>query len=306
MRYPLLIDGGLSNQLEKQGCDLNHPLWTARLLSVDPESIIKAHLAYMESGASIIITSSYQATIPGFIDLGLNFNQASGMIRKTTELAREAVKRFLDKYPDKTPPLIAASIGPYGAYLADGSEYRGNYNISDKELSEFHLDRLLILSETDIDIFACETIPSFLEARILAELVKKTNKKAWMTFSCKDGKHINDGTPIAECIRLLNNHQTIFATGVNCTHPAYITSLINEIKSVTKNLKIVVYPNSGEIYDSKTKTWSDSMQPLIFGQLVLEWIECGADMVGGCCRIGTEQISSASSIINDFEPKMDN
>lgn len=295
--YPLLLDGGLSNELERQGCDLNQKLWSAKLLESNPEAIILAHLAYLESGAQCIITSSYQATLPGFMAIGYDQPSASALILKSVQLAEEARSRFMSYHPHSLKPLIAASIGPYGAYLADGSEYRGDYGISDQELTDFHEPRIKLLNNSTADILACETIPSFQEASVLSAILKNSNKSAWISFSCKDGKHINDGTPIEKCAAFLAHHPRIFAIGVNCTSPNYISELIQSIKTKSGDKKIVVYPNSGAVYHADSKTWSGLSDLSSCEVMVKEWMDLGADIIGGCCGIGPEQIKAMSKII---------
>jgi homocysteine S-methyltransferase len=296
--YPLLLDGGLSNELEKQGCNLNHNLWSAKLLESDPAAIIIAHLNYLESGAQCIITSSYQATLPGFMAIGYNKQSARGLILKSVQLAEEARSRFLSLNPHASKPLIAASIGPYGAYLADGSEYRGDYIISDQELTEFHEPRINLLDNSTADILACETIPGFQEARVLSEILENVKKPAWISFSCKDGKHISDGTPIEQCAAYFAHHPTVFAIGVNCTSPEFISALIRSIKTKSGNKKIVVYPNSGAVYHAESKTWSGLSDLSSCEIMVKEWMDLGADIIGGCCGIGPKQIKAMSKIIS--------
>jgi homocysteine S-methyltransferase len=298
INYPLLLDGGLSNELERQGCDLNQKLWSAKLLESNPEAIVLAHLAYLEAGAQCIITSSYQATLAGFMALGYDLLAASALILKSVEVAEEARRRFLLLYPDQAKPLIAASIGPYGAYLADGSEYRGNYGISDQALTDFHEPRIELLDNSMADIFACETIPSFQEANVLSTILKNKSKAAWISFSCKDGKHISDGTPIEACTALFTHHPTVFAIGVNCTAPEHISALIQCIKTKSGDKKIVVYPNSGAVYDPETKTWSGLSDASSCEVMVKEWIDLGADIIGGCCGVGPEQIKSMGFVKN--------
>jgi len=299
--YPLLLDGGLSNELERQGCDLNQKLWSAKLLESNPEAIILAHLNYLESGAQCIITSSYQATLPGFVAIGYDKPSASGLIIKSVQLAEEARNRFLSSNPRATKPLIAASIGPYGAYLADGSEYRGDYVISDQELRDFHEPRIKLLANTTADILACETIPSFREAKVLSEMLEHLNKPAWISFSCKDGKHISDGTPIEQCAAFFAHHPTVFAIGVNCTSPEFISELIRSIKSKSGNKKIVVYPNSGAVYHAESKTWSGLSDVSSCELMVKEWLDLGADIIGGCCGIGPQQIKAMGNIISNID-----
>lgn len=296
IKYPLLIDGGLSNELEKQGCNLNDKLWSAKFLETNPEAIIQAHLAYLKSGAQCITTSSYQASVPGFMAIGYDRVTAETFILKSVQLAEVAIKRFMTSGFMDFRPLIAASIGPYGAYLADGSEYHGNYGVSDEKLREFHLLRIRLLDRSNADFFACETIPSFQEAKVLAEILKDAKKSAWVSFSCKDEHHLNDGTHVEECSALFSNHPKVFAIGVNCTAPKYISGLIKSIKVRSGAKKIVVYPNSGEVYNAKSKTWLGLSYPNLFAEMAKEWIELGADILGGCCRIGPEHIKSIANV----------
>jgi homocysteine S-methyltransferase len=297
IKYPLLIDGGLSNQLETQGCDLNHRLWSARLLDSNPNAIRQAHLAYLESGARCIITSSYQASISGFMALGHDRTAAEKLILKSVTLAQEAITDFGISPPIEYPPLIAASVGPYGAYLADGSEYRGNYGLSDEELAEFHLPRINLLDSSGADFLACETLPSFQEAKVLAKILENTQKKAWVSFSCKDESHLHDGTPIEDCAAFFAPHPAVFAIGVNCTAPKYISQLIQTIKGESGDKRVVVYPNSGEIYHAASKTWSDSSDLSFFQAMIDEWLDLGADIIGGCCRLGPEYIRAIARVL---------
>jgi homocysteine S-methyltransferase len=289
--YPLLLDGGLSNVLESQGHDLNHSLWSARLLDENPDAIIQAHMAYLKAGAQCIITSSYQASVPGLMDKGYTQEKAKLLLQKTVSLAEEAIHRMGGKEKGMRP-LIAASIGPYGAFLADGSEYRGDYRVNDATLRASHQPRLALLENTNADCFACETLPSLQEARVLTALLEQGKKPAWISFSCKDDNHLNDGTPIEECVALLKGHPNVFAMGVNCTSPQYISGLIQSIKASGWDNGIVVYPNSGEAYHAGTKTWKGVSAPIAFGDMAGEWLALGADMVGGCCRIGPESIQN--------------
>jgi homocysteine S-methyltransferase len=297
INYPLLLDGGLSNELERQGCDLNQELWSAKLLESNPEAIVLAHLAYLEAGAQCIITSSYQATLPGFMAIGYNQASASELIFKSVQLAEDARRRFMLLHPNKATPLIAASIGPYGAYLANGSEYRGDYGISDQELTEFHEPRIKLLDSSNADILACETVPSFQEANVLSTILKNKHKPVWISFSCKDGNHISDGTPIEKCAELFAHHPTVFAIGINCTSPEHISELIRAIKNKSEDKKIVVYPNSGAVYHADTKTWSRLSESISCELMVKEWMNLGADIIGGCCGVGPEQIRAMGKII---------
>ena len=152
---------------------------------------------------------------------------------------------------------------------------------------------------TNADLYACETIPSFQEAKVLSEILKEANMKAWLSFSCGDDGHLNDGTPIRDCAAFFTDHPTIFALGVNCTAPKHISGLIKAIKTKSGSKKIVVYPNSGEVYDANTKTWENCSDPDLFVVMTKEWLELGADIIGGCCRIGPTHIARISNELHN-------
>lgn len=291
---PLILDGGLSNVLEAQGCDLNQPLWTAKLLADKPETILKAHLDYLKAGAQCIITSSYQASISGFMTMGYSQEKAKALILKSVQLVEDAATIALNSGSINTRPLIAASIGPYGAYLADGSEYHGDYGVTDQVLRDFHGERINILAGSTADVLACETIPSFQEAKVLSDILHRVEKPAWISFSCEDEAHLNDGSRIEECVAFFKDHSQVFAIGINCTKPKFISGLIQRIKPNAGEKRIIVYPNSGEAYNAKSKTWKGLSIPKDFAAMSQEWVALGADIVGGCCRIGPEHIKSIS------------
>jgi homocysteine S-methyltransferase len=298
-KSPILLDGGLSNQLEDQGIDLNNALWSAALLKNNPTAIIDAHSYYLAAGADCIITASYQASIKGFMSTGMTAEQANALISQSVKLAETAVEQYLAGKPvdNSARPMVAASIGPYGACQADGSEYHGNYNVSDETLKNFHQDRLNLLDNTNADILACETIPSLQEARVLHDLLLDVSTPAWLCFSCKDGQHANDGTPIEDCASLFNNHPKVAAIGVNCTGPQYMKELIERIKKAAPDKAIVVYPNSGEQYHPEDKTWSGTSTPQACGSASATWVEAGAKIIGGCCRMGPEHIRAMKGLI---------
>lgn len=282
-----VLDGGLATELEASGADLSDELWSARLLRDDPEAIERVHRAYFEAGADCAITASYQATIPGFVAQGMSEFEAIRLIWLSVNLAVRARDEFWAVEANREGrerPLVAASIGPYGAYLADGSEYRGDYDLGEDGLVDWHRRRWHILARTQADLLACETIPSFAEARAQVRLLQETPERmAWFSFSCKDGEHISDGTPLAECAVYLDQFEQVVAVGINCTAPRFLPELIQSTFAVTKK-PIIVYPNSGETYDVARKDWHGESVPAEFGTMSREWRKLGASGVGGCCR----------------------
>jgi len=289
----LVIDGALATELERRGYDLKHDLWSAKILLEQPEAIQQLHYDYFKAGADCVITASYQATVAGFMKRGLNENEAIALIQKSVKLAIAARDEFWKEETNRTgrsKPFVAASVGPYGAFLADGSEYRGNYGLTEQELMDFHRPRMKALIEAGADILACETIPSLIEAQAIAKLLKEfPNATAWISFSARDEKHVSEGQVFADCVKVLEEYSQIIAIGINCTSPRFIPALIREAKQTT-NKPVLVYPNSGERYDATKHDWDGQRIYESFGEEAKEWYDAGARLIGGCCRTTPEDI----------------
>ncbi len=290
----LVVDGALATELERRGYDLKHELWSAKILLEQPEAIQQVHYDYFKAGADCVITASYQATVEGFMKRGLNQQEAIDLIKKSVRLAISARDEFWNDQSNQVgriKPFVAASVGPYGAFLADGSEYRGNYGLTEKELMDFHRPRMRALIEADAELLACETIPCLIEAQAIAKLLQEfPNTFAWISFSACDEKHISEGQVFADCVKQLEDNPQIVALGINCTSPKYISSLIREAKKAT-NKSILVYPNSGESYDATKHDWDGQPVYESFGEEAREWYDAGARLIGGCCRTTLEDIS---------------
>lgn len=280
-----VIDGGLATELEYRGADISGPLWSAHVLEEAPEKIEAVHRAYIEAGADCIATASYQISSKGYIEFGLTAEQAARALRFSVEIARKACAAFPGR-----KILIAASLGPYGAALHNGAEYHGNYECSFTELVSFHAERIAILADTEADLLAFETIPSLAEARaILTALAGWPQIAAWLSFTCRSTVEVAHGEPIRECARILDKVPQIAALGVNCTSPGLITPLLRELREATAK-PLLVYPNSGEIWDAERRVWGGPSDPQLFGKLAGEWRSEGAQAVGGCCRTRPEHI----------------
>jgi homocysteine S-methyltransferase len=294
----LVIDGALATELERRGFDLKDDLWSAKILLEQPEAIKQLHYDYFKAGADCAITASYQASIQGFMKRGLNESEAIDLIKKSVRLAIEARDEFWAEEANRagrSKPFVAASVGPYGAYLADGSEYRGNYGLTEKELIEFHRPRMKALIEAGAEILACETIPTPIEARALVKLLGEFEGMcAWISFSCRDEAHVCEGQRLEECIRQVQASPQVLAVGVNCTSPKFIPSLIREARKATEK-PILVYPNSGESYSAERNDWNGEPVYESFGEEAREWYEAGARLIGGCCRTSPQDIKVIAS-----------
>jgi homocysteine S-methyltransferase len=292
----LVLDGGLATQLEAQGNDLSDALWSARLLVEDPGQIVESHLAFYRAGARVATTASYQASFEGFARRGIGHEDAAGLLRLSVALAAEARARYRAERaaagaPDPGPLLVAASVGPYGAALADGSEYRGRYGLTVEQLQAWHRERLLILAQAGADLLACETIPELEEAQALVALLEETPGAAgWIAFSCADGGHLRSGVPVEEAVQAVAGSPAVVAVGVNCTAPEHVDELVGRIRAATAK-PIVVYPNSGEAWDAVGRRWTGAPGPTVDAVTARRWIAAGASLVGGCCRVTPDQIA---------------
>jgi homocysteine S-methyltransferase len=283
----MLLDGALATELERRGADLHDVLWSAKVLMEQPNLIRAVHRDYFEAGADVAISASYQANFEAFACHGIDTIRAAQFLRDSISLAAQARDDFWAEPGNRIGralPLIAASIGPYGAMLADGSEYRGHYDLSDDELMAFHRPRLEVLAQCGADVLACETIPSLREALVLARLLAEfPSASAWISFACADGAYTCEGQRIAECVSRLNDFPQVVSVGVNCTRPEYITSLLQSMRDHTDK-PLLVYPNSGEHYDARTRQWAGLVDSSPFAQQARGWYEQGARLIGGCCR----------------------
>jgi len=279
-----VLDGGLSTALEQQGVDLDDALWTARLLAEDPGQIREAHRSFYAAGAQVATTATYQASIEGFVRAGYDAETARRLIVLSVTLAQEARDELADSRPGL---LVAASVGPYGAFVADGSEYRGRYGVSRTRLREFHAPRLELLAESAPDQFAVETIPDTDEAEVLVELLDRIGVPAWFSYSVR-GPTTCAGQPLPEAYAIVADSSSVIAAGINCSEQKDVLTAVETAVAVT-GLPAVAYPNRGGSWDSASKTWSYGGQLDL--DLVESWTAAGARYVGGCCGTGPTDIA---------------
>jgi homocysteine S-methyltransferase len=297
---PIIIDGALATELETKGHDLNHPLWSAKALQEDPDDIFLIHLGYYRAGADVAITASYQASTAGLQkNLGITQEEAKGLIVRSVALARRAksvapaspVAADAAKYEPR-PLLIAGSVGPYGAYLANGSEYRGDYSLPDDEMKEFHRPRIAALVEAGVDLLAIETMPSFEEIKVLLALLNEEfdNTPVWVGMTLRDKGHLSDGTDLESVVKVLNGSEQVVALGVNCVPQNMVVDALDVLNKLTSK-PLLAYPNSGEKWDAEKKIWTgEQSQGHDIEGIIKEWYQRGARLIGGCCRTGPQDI----------------
>jgi homocysteine S-methyltransferase len=294
----MILDGGLATELERRGHDVSGRLWSAEVLRTDPAAIEQLHYDYFAAGADVAISASYQASYEGFAAAGLDAEETTALLRRSVDLADAARTRFRRDHPDARHPLyVAASIGPYGAISHDGAEYRGDYGLSVGQLVEFHARRFGVLAAAGADFLACETIPLLDEARALAALLAdRPGAAAWMSFTSPDGVHTSHGEPLIDCAHLLDRVPNVIAVGVNCVKPEFVGAAIRSLKAGT-NKAVVVYPNSGEHWDGRTRDWRGACDHESLATLAPQWLRDGARLVGGCCRIGPREIAELNEAL---------
>lgn len=283
---PLPIDGGLGTSLEHRGHDLSSTMWSARLLLEQPDEVRAVHDAFFAAGARVAISASYQASFEGFEGVGIGRGEAERLMRESVALAvtsRDAAGGG----------WVAASVGPYGAMLADGSEYRGDYALDRAALRDWHEPRLAVLADAGADLLALETIPCRDESRALLDLLRGSGVPAWLSFTVHGGA-LRSGESLVEAFADADAVDEVVAVGINCAHPSEVLGAIEAARAATDR-PIVVYPNSGEEWDAKNRTWAG--EPGFPPALVERWLEAGASLVGGCCRVGAAEIASVAAIV---------
>lgn len=289
------IDGGLASELEARGHDLTGTLWSARLLRDDPAAIRDVHATYFASGATVGISASYQASRSGFERNGSTAVEADRLLALSVDLVRQG--RDIVRADGATHPmLVAASVGPYGATLHDGSEYRGHYGVAHEDLVSFHRERLEVLVAAEPGLLAIETVPDLDEARAIVEALSAFDVPGWLSFSCADDSTTCAGQPIEDAAALVAASPTLEAIGINCTKPEHLGGLVARIRAAQPDLPIVVYPNAGRVWDGVSSVWLGDGTDLLPRRAVASWFDAGVSLVGGCCGLGPAAIADVAAL----------
>ncbi len=297
----VILDGGLATELEALGHDLTDRLWSARILVDDPGAIEAVHRAYFAAGASVATTASYQATVQGFAAAGLDRDAALAAIRRSVTLARSARDAHVAATPgtDAAELRVAGSVGPYGAMLADGSEYRGDYDPGEAALREVHAPRMDVLLEAGADLLAIETIPTRREAEVLVRLVEERGATAWLSYQCRDDRTTAAGEAIGSAVSVVDGAPGFIAVGVNCTAPRHIDSLLAAVRTATA-LPLIAYPNGGDTWDAVGHRWiADDASGSFDAKAAAGWASHGARWIGGCCGTGPADIAALRTALAD-------
>ena len=290
-----VLDGGLATELERRGCDISGPLWSAHVLDSAPETIAAVHLEYLRAGADCIATASYQVSARGFREAGRTAQDAERALRQSVEIAEQARAAYARESGRRA--WIAVSLGPYGAALHNGAEYHGRYEIGLDELTDFHAERLAIAAQTGADMVALETIPSLEEARAILRALESLPElqSAWISFTCRDGRHVAHGEMMCDCAEAVAASPQVLAVGINCTAPHLVGELIREAQRGSGGRRpVIVYPNSGEAWDAMTRSWSGAADTKRYGEMAAEWFAAEVQAVGGCCRTGPDHIAEVA------------
>ena len=292
---PAALDGGLASELQSRGHDLSGALWSARLLHDDPAAVRNVHATYFASGATVGISASYQASRAGFERQGRTRDEADRLLGRSVQLVRDA-REVAAAAGATQRMLVAASVGPYGATLHDGSEYRGRYGVAQRDLVAFHRERLDVLVAARPDLLAVETVPDVDEASAVVEALQDYDVPAWLSFSCADDATTCAGQAIEDAAALVATAPTVDAIGINCTKPEHVAGLVARIRAVEPGLAIVVYPNAGRVWDAEASVWHGHGTDRLPAAAVSSWFDAGVALVGGCCGLGPEAIADISAV----------
>ena len=288
-----VIDGGLSTALELLGADISGPLWTAQTVIDDPALLECAHRSFVEAGADIIATASYQCGTKQFESIGLSAKEARNALASTTTIARRTV--------EGTSVAVAASVGPFGASLANGSEYNGRYGVEWQTVEDYHREKLAILVDSGSDLIAIETIPLADEALLIAEILEELGAPpAWFSFGFADETQTYGLDAVDKAVLSIAGYADLVAIGMNCTHPRYVDSLLASMSELVSGIPLIVYPNHGREWDAVARCWIGDSMSISAIETVKRWVNLGARLIGGCCGIGPEDIAHLVNLVSNF------
>ena len=288
-----LLDGSMSFPMEHLGYNLKNKLWTGMALISDPDIIKNIHKDYINAGADYISTSTYQVSYDRLKNMGYQSSEIKKVFQKSVDLVKEAIKESGSKKEIK----IIGSFGPFASYDPNASEYVGEYNSTDDEIKNFHLNNINIIEETDLDIILYETIPCLREIKVLSKVLSQTNKEIWISITCNENIEFRDGSSFKEACKIISQIEQITTLGINCFSPLLVEKALKELKKYS-NKKTLVYPNSGEKYNPKDKYWSGKNE---FNNLMIKnWLSLSPDIIGGCCRVGFDNIKNMREEIDSL------
>lgn len=277
----VLLDGGLSTALESLGVDTSGDLWTAWAAWRRSDDLVRAHRSFVDAGAEIVTTASYQCDTELLERAGADTRTARQVLASTTELARRAT--------EGTSCRVAASIGPFGASLADGSEYTGVYPVPWEVVESFHRRRLEVLIDTGPDLFAVETIPRRDEGSLVGDLLVEFGApQAWFSFGCKSATDTYGGDDVTSAVEAVLDYPNLMAVGVNCVAPALVGDVLENLGDV--EAPFVIYPNHGRRWNGFERVWEGDATS-IDDDFVASWLARGARFIGGCCGTGPDGIA---------------
>ena len=273
-----VIDGGLSTALELLGADISGPLWTAQTVIDDPALLERAHRSFVEAGADIIATASYQCGTKQFEAIGLTSKEARNALASMTSIARRAV--------EGTSVAVAASVGPFGASQANGNEYTGRYGVEWQVVEDYHREKLQILVDSGADLIAIETIPLADEALLIAEILEELGAPpAWFSFGFADETQTYGLDAVDKAVLGIAGYADLVAIGLNCTHPRYVNSLLASMSELVSGIPLIVYPNHGREWDAVGRCWTGDSISISSVETLQRWVDLGARFVGGCCGV---------------------
>jgi homocysteine S-methyltransferase len=291
---PVLLDGGLATTLEDLGVPLPRPLWSAHALLEAPQAVTSAHRAFVQAGAEVLLTATYQLSGPGLRRAGLEPGRLAPLAARAVRLARDATRGAGRRV------WVAGSLGPHGAVRADGSEYTGAYDLSPTALRDRHAPRVAALLEAGVDAVAVETVPAGAEVAALASLLAGSGVPAWVSVTVAgDGTRTPRGEPLAEALAPAAEVDEVVAVGVNCCPPELVPPALAALSGLRRRaVTLLAAPNAGRRWDPAFQAWRAGDGRADAGA----WVEQGAGIVGGCCGTGPADLAALATSLRGRTP----
>lgn len=282
---PLVLDGGMGEELSKRGIDTRSGLWSAEALIDAPDVVAGVHADYLAAGADVLTTNSYATTArrldaARFIDM----NRRAGELAAA---ARDAADR---------PVLVAGSLPPlFGSYRPDRVRPAA-------EIEPMYRDQAELLLPY-VDLFLCETMSTAAEGAAAARAATATGRPVWVSFTVADDAsgRLRSGETIAEAVAALGDLD-VEAILVNCSTPESVDAAIAEL-AVHAGRPFGAYGNGfppiaadADVADGRTVPEARAdLDAKAYADAAEGWLDQGAAVVGGCCEIGPRHIAEVAA-----------
>jgi S-methylmethionine-dependent homocysteine/selenocysteine methylase len=271
----IILDSAMGTELESRGVDISLPLWSAKALIDNPDTVRQIHIDNIDAGADIITTNTFRTQRRTFEKANFSYQglDYAGTARTLTETAVEIAKDAVMITRDDV--IIAGSIAP----LEDC--YRPDLVPDTDTLCSEHYENVTNLTDAGADILLPETMNSVREISAILNQIHKTGKEYMISMICRNSDELLSGEKIKDAVNIIDKFSPS-AVMVNCIHPSLGENILKTLKSLT-GVPLGIYANVGEAAHEKNTRFETDFTPLQYYNFAVKWKALGAVIIGGCC-----------------------